>query len=64
MAITYTKIFHGKTLQNLLKEEFFGLKICHLATLFPIDSIFCRENLFNKGQQQEKLVLTELESMP
>jgi hypothetical protein len=39
MAVTYTKwpkninIFHCKTLQNLPKFGFFGLKIYHLATL-------------------------------
>jgi hypothetical protein len=32
MAIKYTNIFHCKTLQNLPKLGFFGLKICHLAT--------------------------------
>jgi hypothetical protein len=33
MVIKYTNIFHCKTLQNLPKLGFFGLKICHLATL-------------------------------
>jgi hypothetical protein len=37
MTIQYTNIFHCKTLQNLPKSGFFGLKICHLATLLPME---------------------------
>jgi hypothetical protein len=33
MSIKYTHIFHSKTLQNIPKLEFFGLKINHLGTL-------------------------------
>jgi hypothetical protein len=33
MVITYTEVFHGKTLQNLTNIRIFGLKINHLATL-------------------------------
>jgi hypothetical protein len=33
MGIKYTKIVHSKTLQNLSKLGFFGLKTNHLATL-------------------------------
>jgi hypothetical protein len=33
MAIKCSNIFHCKTLQNLPELGFFGLKICHLATL-------------------------------
>jgi hypothetical protein len=32
MTIKYTNIFHFKTLQNIHKLGFFGLKIYHLAT--------------------------------
>jgi hypothetical protein len=37
MAIKYTNINHGKTLQIMI----FGLKICHLATLVSTKSIVC-----------------------
>jgi hypothetical protein len=33
MAIKYTNIVHYKTVENLPKLGFFGLKIYHLATL-------------------------------
>jgi hypothetical protein len=33
MAIKYTNTFNTKTLQNLPKSGFFGLKLSHLATL-------------------------------
>jgi hypothetical protein len=33
MSIKYINTFHCKTLQNLPKLGFFGLKIYHLATL-------------------------------
>jgi hypothetical protein len=33
MATKYINFFHCKTLQNILKLGFLGLKICHLATL-------------------------------
>jgi hypothetical protein len=33
VSIKYTYIFHCKTLQNLPKFGFFGLKTNHLATL-------------------------------
>jgi hypothetical protein len=33
MNITNTNIFHSKTLENLPKLGYLGLKICHLATL-------------------------------
>jgi hypothetical protein len=33
MAVKYKPIVHCKTLQNLPKPRFLGLKICHLATL-------------------------------
>jgi hypothetical protein len=34
VSIKYNIIFHCKTLQNLPKFGFFGLKTNHLATLF------------------------------
>jgi DNA-binding transcriptional regulator YbjK len=37
MAIKYANIFHCKTLQNLTKNMIFGLKICHLATLYYLE---------------------------
>jgi hypothetical protein len=32
-TLKYTNIFNSKALQNLPKLVFFGLKMCHLATL-------------------------------
>jgi hypothetical protein len=37
-AVKYTKIFHSKTLLNIPKLGFFGLKINHLATLITTES--------------------------
>jgi hypothetical protein len=36
VSIKYNNIFHCKTLQNLPKFGFFGLKTNHLATLLPL----------------------------
>jgi hypothetical protein len=40
MSITYTNIYNYKTIQNLPKLGFFGLKIYHLATLAKNGPVF------------------------
>jgi hypothetical protein len=44
MGTKFIIIFYSKALQNILKQEFFGLKIYHLATLLESDPIDQKQN--------------------
>jgi hypothetical protein len=54
MVIKYTKIFYCKTLKNLPKFGFFGLKTNHLATLMYMCTV-CANKIWTKNFTPQKV---------
>jgi hypothetical protein len=60
MSLKYTNIFHLKALRNIPKFGIFGLKIYHLATLFPGSNVMISKIFFAESCDHGIALLTSL----